>query len=254
MNRLTEGIIWASAGAGLGYLLARRNLEIEYQKRLNLQIDNANDYYRRKYERQLREERKKDLGETRETLETLVEESPVSDKPVDWEEVEKTVSEPEEEQEPESIIADAGLSTTMTNYQGMFKGEMAPTEHVVVERGPTIEEHEEAPEDPSPPSKNPDKLPVEISEEAFLDNHSGFRQVSCVYYAGDDILGSETNKVVPENIRRLMLGDDMLERLKTGIDGAKVLYVRNEKTKVDYEVFIQPEAYVDAVGPIGSVE
>jgi hypothetical protein len=246
MNRLTEGLIWASAGAGLGYLLARRNLEIEFQKRLNLQIDNAQDYYRRKYERELALFKKGVVQHTVKDAEEL-------------EEVFQETSEPEEEQEPESIIADAGLSSTMTNYQGMFKGEMAPSEHVVVERGPTVErdteiQKVETPEETPLPSKNPDNLPVEISAEAYFDNQSGFKQISNTYYAGDDILASAMNKVVPDSIRRLMLGDDMIEKLRMGLEGTEVFYVRNEQTKVDYEVFREPDSYSDVVGPIGSVE
>lgn len=247
MGRLTEGLIWASAGAGLTYLLTRRSLEIEFQKRLDAQIKSADDFYRRKYERDLKAERKRDLGETKETLETLVEESPVSDKSVDWDEVQRTMSEPEEEKESESIIAEAGLTSTLTNYSGMFKGETAPSEHIVVERRPTVEV-EETPEEPSLPSKNPDKLPVLISEEAYYDNHSGFKQASRIYFAGDDVLATEMNEKVPETVRRLELGDKILESLKMGLDGnTATLHVRNEKTGTEYEVFREPDSYVDFV-------
>jgi hypothetical protein len=39
-----------------------------------------------------------------------------------------------------------------------------------------------------------------------------------------------------------------------GLEGTEVFYVRNEQTKVDYEVFREPDSYSDVVGPIGSVE
>lgn len=255
MSRLTEGLIWASVGAGLGYLLTRRNLEIEFQKRLNLQIDSAEDFYRRKYEKKLKEEREKDLGETKETIKSLVEESPLDEAKEMVESLRKGVEEVEEVYRKQAgvIIEEAGLTSTLVNYQGMFQGETELSERVSVERVKTTDQ-EEAPEEPPHPSKNPDKLPVMISGEAYFENHSGFKQVSRMYYAGDDILATEENRIVSEGARRSELGNDILEKLKMGLDGnAETLYVRNEKSGTEYEIFRDPEAYVDAVGPIGSV-
>lgn len=246
MSRLTENLLWGSVGAGLGYLLTRRYLEAEYQARLDGQLENADEFYRLKYEKKLREERQKDLEESVETIETLVKESPVVEEPEDA-----------PEQSVDSIIADADLTNTLTNYRGMFKGESAPSEHVEVTRTvtPVPEQSATEPVEVAQSQKPSAKLPVIITQEAFMEEQMGFKQLQQTYYAGDDVLATETNRVVSDGVRLSNLGEEVLEKLKMGLDGnAEVIYVRNKELSVEYEIFRDPRMYMEAVGPIGSVE
>ena len=232
-SRSIENLMWATVGAGLGYLLTRRYLEPEFQKRLDGQIENAEEFYRRKYEKKLKELREKDVAEGKEILEVLR---------AGVEEVEKVY-----EEQAESIIAEAGMTSTLTNYQGMFDGENTPSQP----------KKNLAPEPVVSPSEETETShpPVIISQEAFMENTSGYTQLSRTYYAGDDILATENNKIVSDGVRQNTLGDEVVEKLKMGLDGdAEVIYVRNKTLSMEYEVFRDPHMYTEAVGPIGSVE
>lgn len=227
-----------AGGAALGYWVTRRHLEIEFQKRLDQQIDNADDFYRRKYEKKLKEQRTLDGSYPVETVE-VVRTSETSD------------AEDAQQENEEKLLNDPSLRSVLTNYQGMADAEMAPSEYV---KSVLVPE----PEDEDIPEPTNSSLPVIISEEAYMEQVSGFNQLSRTYYAGDDILATEQNKIVSDSVRKNTVGVEVLELLKMGVDRNKqpvtVVYVRNKELSMEYEIFREPGMYTEEVGPIGSVE
>ncbi len=260
-SRPIENLAWAVVGAGLGYLLTRHYLEEEFQKRLDGQLENADEYYRLKYEKKLKKSREEDMSTSKEIVEVLragVEEVEQAHK----DQVELLVDEITAKK-PSVLVSDEDLMSTLKNYQGMFKGESEPSEKtetpyagVYLERS-FAEDRGYQPADP--PEKPKGNLPVMISQEAFMENHEidgeSYKQVSMTYYAGDNVLASESNQIVSEGVRRDILGDEVLEKLAMGLDGdADVVYVRNKAKTREYEIFRDHRPYTEAVGPIGSVE
>jgi hypothetical protein len=262
VNRSVEYLVCGAVGAGLGYLFTRRHLEDEFQKRLDGQIQNADEFYRLKYEKQLKAMREKDIAESKDILGALragVE----SVEEIHKEQAEAlvqgvTVGALAEEiaaKKPSVLVSDEDLTNTLRNYQGMFKGS-APSEFTEVTRelDEDLDRSTDSPAEVSHPEMPKPNHPVIISTEAFMENGSGFKQVSLIYYAGDDILATASNAIVSEGVRLSNLGEEVVEKLKMGLDGnGEVIYVRNKSLAVEYEIFRDHNMYTEAVGPIGSV-
>lgn len=66
------------------------------------------------------------------------------------------------------------------------------------------------------------------------------------FYQTDDVLVDSFDEIIME--RSKILGDDVIERLRSG-HGGDVVYVRNPITKRDYEVIIESGSYeIDVLG------
>ena len=112
------------------------------------------------------------------------------------------------------------------------------------------EEPEEEPED------DPDSLPIEdlrmfevkdpnvpykITEEEFRVNEDDNTQTSLVYFIKDDILVDEDEQIV-NDVEALV--DGCLDDVTVYTEHA-VVYIRNERLKLDIEVVLDTDDYID---------
>lgn len=89
--------------------------------------------------------------------------------------------------------------------------------------------------------ENPDK-PYVISVEEFGENPQEYDQQTVTYYEGDDTLADSRNQPIEEIDSTV--GDDNLERFGHGSNDVNVVYVRNERLELDFEVIRDPGYYV----------
>lgn len=70
--------------------------------------------------------------------------------------------------------------------------------------------------------------------EFFADEPEGYNSVTWTYYAGDQILSDEHDEVVvrPE----LIVGMENLKKFGHGADDPNVVYIRNDKVEMEFEV------------------
>lgn len=80
---------------------------------------------------------------------------------------------------------------------------------------------------------NPD-VPYAISFEEFNENEPGHEQTTLTYYAMDDTLADTQDK--PVDNTEYTVGDDNLNRFGDGSGDPNIVYVRNEKISMDFEV------------------
>jgi hypothetical protein len=87
--------------------------------------------------------------------------------------------------------------------------------------------------------------PYIIHQDEFIDNQLEFQQKTWTYYAGDDILSDERDEVVvrPE----LVVGEENLKKFGHGADDTDVLFVRNEKVGVEFEICRSWKSYASEV-------
>lgn len=263
MNRSVEYLVCGAVGAGIGYLFTRRHLEDEFQKRLDGQIENADEFYRLKYEKQLKTMREKDIAESKDILgvlragvesveETHKEQAEALVQGVTVGDLSKEIA----AKKPSVLVSEEDLTNTLRNYQGMFKGS-EPSETTEISYGEAQLARsyaEDTDQNPEELLKSMKKLPVIITAEAFFENSTDYKQQTQIYYAGDDILSTESNLIISDGVRRSNLGDEVMEKLKMGLEGdADVIYVRNRELAMEYEIHRDHRPYTDAVGPIGSV-
>ena len=133
-------------------------------------------------------------------------------------------------------------------------------ENIVEERGyaPVEEEVVNAFEqdDPQPEPEDPWNQIVEqqnrgpvhpyiIHKDEHMANDDEFEQVTLTYFAGDDVLSDERDTVIAEP--DVIVGLDNLQKFGFGSNDPNVVYIRNPRLEVDYEVIRSEGSFAQEV-------
>ncbi len=89
--------------------------------------------------------------------------------------------------------------------------------------------------------RNPN-IPHVLHKDEFYENEKGYTQTTLTYYAGDDIMSDEEDAPVynySDTTGPLLFGH--------GSGDPKVVYVRNDKRKAEYEILNDPGKYSEEV-------
>jgi hypothetical protein len=94
--------------------------------------------------------------------------------------------------------------------------------------------------------------PYVIHQEEFNNNQLELQHQTWTYYAGDDILADQDDEVVvrPE----LVVGEENLKKFGHGSDDSDVVFVRNERIGVEFEVCRSWKSYATEVQGIDPEE
>lgn len=212
-------IMGVSLGAFVGYKFAQKRLERQYEERLVEEIAAAKEFHQRMAKR----------GEY---------ESPESA-------VEALI--------PEEVVE------AVQSYQGRGKpvpyDKIGPSEEskvaAVEVKETTIKANVFADRAPDPRdwdydreialrAEKPDE-PYVISFEEFNENEPQHEQVTITYFALDDTLADERQQ--PIDNTDYTVGDDNLTRFGHGSADKNVVYVRNEKIDMDFEIIRSEGSY-----------
>lgn len=100
-------------------------------------------------------------------------------------------------------------------------------------------------DDPQPEPEDPWNQQVEMESRGLVDpfvihqdehmaNEDEYTQVTLTYFAGDDVLADERDTVIAEP--DVIVGLDNLQKFGHGSNDPNVVYIRNPRLEVDYEV------------------
>lgn len=89
----------------------------------------------------------------------------------------------------------------------------------------------------------PSPIPYVIDFEEFCEEYENHDKVTLTYYEGDDTLADETEEIIADVSETI--GDEALKCFGQGSDDPDVVYVRNERLGIDYEVVRQGNKYSD---------
>jgi hypothetical protein len=103
-----------------------------------------------------------------------------------------------------------------------------------------------SPEIPEPTSKPVRTLPYVISFEDFCESEDAHDKITITYYAGDGVLVDEDEEII-DDVERLVGENNLINKFGEGSDDPDVLYVRNERLAIDYEVIRQHTSYGEVV-------
>lgn len=92
--------------------------------------------------------------------------------------------------------------------------------------------------------QNPDD-PYVVSFEEYSENSENHEQVTLTYYSGDDTLADERDQ--PIDNTGYTVGDDNLLRFGAGSHDPNVVYIRNERLSMDFEVLKSRGKYAKEV-------
>lgn len=126
------------------------------------------------------------------------------------------------------------LDYTASGQEGDRITVRTPTEQVTVTVDPLEERHE------SVMGRDPNR-PYVVSQQEFLDGEVGYDQVTVTYYSGDGQLCDE-NEQIMDDIEG-SVGIDNLDRFGLQSEDENIVYVRNERIGLDYEIIRDPGLY-----------
>lgn len=220
---LLAGVALAAAGVGafVAYKLTRKRLELQFEQELSEQIEASKEFYRRV--------NKEGVFESPESaVQALVPEEAVDalrqyqgrERPVPYNNPDSIVEVPE----PKLVVNEQVVTTTNVFVQAQendprdwdYNAELADRE------------------------LNPG-VPYTISFEEFNENEPGHEQTTLTYYSDDDTLVDAMDK--PVDAVERFVGQDNLSRFGDGSGDKNVVYVRNEKADMDFEIIRENGSY-----------
>lgn len=89
-------------------------------------------------------------------------------------------------------------------------------------------------------------LPYVITDEEFNEGHPAHEQFSLTYYEGDKVLADDRDEPV-EDIEGAV-GRENLLKFGHGSNDSRIVYVRNEKRRIDFEIAQHDGAFADVIG------
>jgi len=93
-------------------------------------------------------------------------------------------------------------------------------------------------------NRSPD-VPYVISRDEFIEAANDYDQITITYYAGDDVLADDKDQGI--NDTDSTVGDDNLLRFGHGSGDNHIVYIRNEKLEVEFEVLCSKGKFTEEV-------
>lgn len=90
-----------------------------------------------------------------------------------------------------------------------------------------------------------DKEPYILTIDEYMTDDPEYQKVSVTFYEGDDTLADDRDTVIPEVEEHL--GTDALTKFGIYSKDVNIVYVRNERKKMDFEVVRNMASYVEMV-------
>lgn len=87
--------------------------------------------------------------------------------------------------------------------------------------------------------------PYIITHDEYFDKDVSFEDQTLTYYEDDDTLVDEKDKPVDDLD---LVGEDHLARFGHGSRDRNIVYVRNEKLEMDFEIVLAKGSYLEALG------
>ena len=88
-------------------------------------------------------------------------------------------------------------------------------------------------------------FPYVIHHDEYTINEDNHEQVTLTYFAGDDVLSDERDQVLPD--QDTVVGLENLQKFGHGSEDPNVVYVRNPRLEVDYEIVRSEGTYATEV-------
>ena len=216
--------VGAGVGGGLAFLLTRRRLETKFSQIADDEIAEMREHYQEKLLAREAEDAKGNLedivaerGYTTPETDTRppMAVAPPSEIATAGEEP-SPPTEPRPEPETHNVFADHADTVTAEWDYEVEKRRRSPDQPYVIHYD---ERHE----------------------------FEGYSEVTLSYYEADDVLCNERDEIIDPEHREEMVGEGNLERFGHGSNDPHVVYIRNDKLEIVFEVVKSPNSYAEEV-------
>jgi len=230
-------VVGTTAGALVSFVIAYRRAELKYAKVAETEISEMREHYRNKVLALDAEAAKRPVSEiVRERGYTSVEV--------------ETAAPPMAVQPPSDVVEGETERTAPGDWQR--KGPDIPVEPPKpVETRNVFEENEDAvPHEwdwhEERKNRSPD-IPYVIHYDERYEIE-GYSDVTLTYYTVDDVLCNERDEILdPDGEREALVGEKNLYRFGHGSNDPSIVYVRNDKLEILYEIIKSPHSYSEEV-------
>lgn len=213
LNLVLSGVGGLLVGGSVGFVVTRHILKTKYEAIAQEEINDVKEFYRN---------RDKDV----------VEES--SDVP--------DFSKEEDEQleadiaQLDAIVASRGYDEQEIEVStGPYMGGMSVEERTPIHEAEFLEFVE----------KRNTNEPYVISIDEFMDEHEDYDKHTLTYFEADETLIDSNEKIIPEV--SATVGIDPLTMFGRFSKDKNIVYVRNERLEMDYEVCLDTRSYTEAI-------
>lgn len=219
VSRFTVGAFFLGSGigSGIGYLLARRTLETKYSQIADEEIAEMREHYQAKAVAA-------EATAAKSSAEEIVKERGYSSP-----EAETSVR-PPMAVPPPSAVVEAGDEDEEPEVSNVFVE--ARANHEWDQRK---EQRLRSPDAP---------YVIHYDERHELED---YQEVSLTYYEADDVLCNERDEIIDPADRDGLIGEKNLERFGHGSNEANLVYIRNDKLEILYEVVKSSNSYAEEV-------
>lgn len=234
---VTGGLMLTSAisGGGIGYFVAMKQLETKYAKISDQEIAEAKEFYKRQYKADEYEtvEAAAENLLTEDALQAVQElQAQAEQSRVNYGAAFDATPKPEEDKDESSDPRPA--PETVVNVHNVF---VNPPED-------PLSDEDEFDYEAELRNRSED-FPYIITQEEFLENEPEHEQVSVTFYEDDGMLTDPQDKPIPDSDGTV--GDVNLNRFGYGSKDNNIVYIRNEKMGVDFEVARSFGSYAEEV-------
>jgi hypothetical protein len=232
--------IGLSAGIAIGLFITKKKIENKYLEISNREIAEAKVFYSTLY--------KKDDFETPEsTAESLgLGESLVTEAAQALQNYQGTpvvVKKGKHKGKTTVVIEDATPQSVSIDVDSATSEDGEVVHNIFVDSIP-MEKTDDFDYEEEFKKRTPD-VPYVVSKEEFFTNDPEHEQVTITYYAGDDVLVDEKEVVIPNSDS--VVGDENLLHFGHGSGNPHLVYIRNEKINLDFEVVGNNGRYTEQV-------
>lgn len=220
-------VVSTSVGLTVGYALARRNLRTKYEALAEQEIAEAKVFYAR-LQKPARVEDVKVSVEVEDNMTEQLEDLKEAVQGLDYGSL--ASSEDDQRQAVDSIHnhngdEDSGMS--VFTESAAYTDEM--TEEDQAERS----------------NREANELPYIISMEEFMQGEKDYMQVTLTYYEKDDVLSDDKDVPVPDSDG--VVGDDNLTKFGFLSKDRNIVYVRNDRNEMDFEIIRHQGSFAETV-------
>lgn len=244
-RRVVLGLVSAvsfASGAGLSYLVMRDRLKKKYEEIANEEVAEAKEFYKHEFY-------KNDNSKLSESNEDAPSEEFV----------------PQKEMSPEDIVAKKYPDELLnkTNYSSI-SGAVSKNEDGDVEvevDGAKVKVEADAPvvinvfeeaykqmgefDYESEIAKRSADMPYIITEDEYMNCEMDFEQYALTFFGEDGVLVDDQDNIVDDVDR--VVGNDNLERFGHGSKDKNMVYIRNERLEVEYEVLYSNKSFSEGM-------
>lgn len=226
-----------AGGMAAGYTIAQKKLKAQYEEAMAKEIEETKTYYSRLHK----------TGDFADPIEVLkqyagdiIEDSeyaPTSDDNIFTKDMEDT--------EPDEIV-EVEVEVTEEVTISHIDEEAEPQENVVKNvfagREPVIADDWDY---MSEIAERDENFPYIIHHDEYFGNETDYEQTSLTYFAGDDVLLDDRDEVIPDPDETV--GESNLDKFGKGSKDNNIVYIRNDKMEMDFEVVRHEGNYVKNV-------